>query len=192
MVHAPRMPAYTLAPDATALLIIDMQDRFLPAIPSLAADQPCGRHAVILATAMRLLGLPTIISEQYPKGLGRTVPWIANACPDAVMAEKTHFSCCDDEPLMLCLDRQARRTLVLCGVEAHVCVLATATDLVARGYDVIVAADAVASRREECREQALAAMRDLGALVLPTESIVFRLLRQAGTPAFKQISQLVR
>lgn len=186
------MPAYTLAPDATGLLIIDMQDRFLSAIPAIAADGACGRNVAILANAMRLLRIPTIVSEQYPKGLGKTVPWVANACPDAVVAEKTHFSCCDDEALMLCLDRQARRTLILCGIETHVCVLATAADLVARGYDVIVAGDAVASRRDDCRAQGLAAMRDLGALVVPTESIVFRLLRQAGTPAFKQVSALVR
>lgn len=188
----PRMPAYTLAPDATALLIIDMQERFLSAIPAMAAEGLCGRNVGILANTMRLLRLPTIISEQYPKGLGRTLPWIASACPDAVVAEKSHFSCCDDEALMLCLDRQARRTLVLCGVETHVCVLATAADLVARGYDVVVASDAVASRRDDCRDQGLTAMRDLGALVVPTESIVFRLLRQAGTPVFKQVSGLVR
>lgn len=186
------MPTYTLAPDATGLLIIDMQERFLSAIPAIAADGVCGRNVAILANAMRLMKIPTIISEQYPKGLGRTLPWIASVCPDAVLAEKTHFSCCDDEALMLCLDRQSRRTLVLCGIEAHVCVLATAADLVARGYEVIVASDAVASRREDCREQALIAMRDLGALVVPTESIVFRLLRQAGTPTFKQVSALVR
>lgn len=186
------MPHFTLAADVTALLIIDMQEKFLPAIPAMAADQFCGRNVRILANAFRLLKLPTMISEQYPKGLGRTLPWIAEVCPDAVLAEKTHFSCCDDEALMLCLDRQGRRTLVLCGVEAHVCVLATVADLVTRGYDVVIAGDAVASRQGEHCAQALAAMRDLGALVVPSESIVFRLLKQAGTPVFKQVSALVR
>jgi nicotinamidase-related amidase len=186
------MTTFTCTPADTALLMIDLQERFLPAIPDMAADKPCGRNSVILATAARTLGLPVVISEQYPKGLGHTLPWIAEAAAGAAIVEKTAFSCCDESELCLHLDRLSRRTVVLCGVEAHVCVLSSAADLVARGFTVLVAADAVASRRTESRDQALAAMRDLGALVLPTESILFRLLRRAGTPEFKAISALVK
>jgi nicotinamidase-related amidase len=175
-----------------ALLLIDLQERFVPAIPAMAADQPCGRNGVILAKAARACAVPTLISEQYPKGLGTTVAWIAEAAADAPRLAKTHFSCCDDEPLLSAIDGMHRPWWILAGVEAHVCVLATAADLIARGRQVVIAADAVASRSERNRDLALAAARDLGCLVLPTETIVFRWLRQASGPAFKEISALVR
>lgn len=186
------MPTYQLDPLATQLLIIDMQEKFVPSIPAIAGDQSCGRAVHILTESCRHLELPMVISEQYPQGLGGTLPWITALCPNAVKADKTHFSCCDDAAMMALIHRQARRTIIVCGIEAHVCVLATVTDLLARGYDVVVAGDAVASRKVEHRDLAIAAMRELGALVIPVESIVFRLLRQSGTPQFKYISKLVR
>jgi nicotinamidase-related amidase len=186
------MPAFDLTPADAALLVIDAQERFLPVIPDLAPDRPCGRNIGILARAARAVGAATLVSEQYPKGLGPTIPQLAEAAGDAPRLAKTHFSCCDDEALLARIDGLHRPWWILCGVEAHVCVLATAADLVARGRKVVVAGDAVASRRPDCREMALAAARDLGCLVLPTETIAFRWLRQAGGPAFKEISALVR
>jgi len=179
-------------PADTSVLLIDMQERFLPAIPGIAADHDCGRNARILLEGAVLLGVPVTISEQYVKGLGPTLAHLLAAAPSATRLEKTHFSCGDDPGLSGHLARQNRRHVVVAGIEAHVCVLATVADLLAAGHVVIVAADAVASRREANRDRALAAMRDLGALAVPTESILFRLQRQAGIGAFKAISALVR
>jgi nicotinamidase-related amidase len=181
-----------LTPQSSALLLIDMQERFVPAIPAIAEDQPVGRACRQLLEAARLLGVPTTISEQYPKGLGATLPYLAATAPDAPRFAKMHFSCAEDPALRAHLDALHRMEVVLCGIETHVCVLHTAADLLAQGRSVVVAADAVASRKDLHRDQALAALRDLGALLLPAESIAMRWTRVAGTPLFKQISALIK
>lgn len=185
------MPFSPTAAD-TSVLLIDVQERFLPAIPDIAPDRECGRTCGILLAGATLLGVPVTISEQYPKGLGQTLPHLLAAAPQATRLDKTHFSCGDDAALAGHLARQNRRHVVVAGIEAHVCVLATVADLLAAGHVVIVAADAVASRRAANRDAALTAMRDLGALALPTESILFRLQRQAGVGCFKALSALVK
>ncbi len=192
MAHDQLRATFSLPATGTAVLAIDLQERFLGAIPDLAADRPCGRNSRLLLAGARLLGVPAVFSEQYPKGLGPTLPWLAAAHPHAPRLAKTHFSCADDPGVRAHLDGLGRRTLVLCGVEAHVCVLASAADLLSAGYAVIVAGDAVASRSAADRDCALDALRDLGALVLPTESILFRLQRQAGGETFKALSRLVK
>lgn len=176
----------------SALLVIDVQERFLPAIPAIAPDQPVGRACGILLAAARLLAIPTIISEQYPKGLGPTLPHLLAAHPEAPRLTKTHFSCDGDPAMRVAIDHLGRGHLVLCGIEAHVCVLATAAELITRGFQVVVAGDAIASREPASRDLALAALRDLGALVVPTESVVLRWQRQAGVGCFKQLSALIR
>ena len=186
------MDRFDLTCTNTGVLLIDMQERFLPAIPAMAPDQPCGRGARLLLEGATLLGLPTLITEQYPKGLGPTLPHLLAAAASATVVTKTHFSCLDDPQLRLRHADDQRTHVVVAGVEAHVCVLATVSDLISSGKWVVVAADAVASRDPQHRDLALAAMRDLGALVLPVESILFRLQRQAGVGVFKQLSTLVK
>ncbi|MBA3708661.1 MAG: isochorismatase family protein [Planctomycetes bacterium] len=186
------MPSFDITPATSALMLIDMQERFLPVIPAMASDQACGRNCRILLEAARLLEVPTTISEQYPKGLGETLPYLRQAHPDAPRFEKMHFSCMDDPLLRMHLDSLGRAHVVLCGVETHVCVLHTAADLIAHGTGVVVAADAVSSRKDLHRDQALDAMRALGALLVPTESIVMRWQRLAGTPVFKTLSALIK
>jgi len=183
---------FDLTPATAGLLLIDMQERFLPAIPSIAEDQPCGRSCRILLAAAQLLGVPTTISEQYPQGLGATLGYLAGANPAAVRMAKMHFSCCDDPALRDHLERSGRRQLVLCGIEAQVCVLTTAADLLGRGFQVVIAGDAVASRNPAHVPMALTAARDLGALVVPAETIVMRLQRVAGSGHFKALAQLIR
>lgn len=176
----------------SALLLIDVQERFLPAIPAVGEDQPVGRALRQLLAAAKLLAVPTLITEQYPKGLGETLPYLRAAHPEAERLPKMHFSCADDPALRARIDALHRPTLVLCGIETHVCVLHTAADLLAAGRNVIVAADAVASRNERHRDLALQALRDLGAILLPAESIAMRWTRVAGTPVFKQVSALIK
>ena len=172
--------------------MIDVQERFLPAIPAIAADHPVGRNCGILLAAARLLTVPTIISEQYPARLGPTLPHLVAAHPDAQRLAKTHFSCAGDLQMQEAIDHLERKHIVLCGIEAHVCVLATAADLITRGFRVVVAGDAIASRDPNSRDLAIGALRDLGALVVPSESVVLRWQRQAGVGCFKQLSALIR
>jgi nicotinamidase-related amidase len=181
-----------LTPANSAVLLIDVQERFQSAIPAIAPDQPVGRNCRILVEAARNVGAAVLVSEQYPKGLGATLPHLVAAAGDAPRLAKTHFSCCGDETLLAAIDGLHREWWVLCGIETHVCVLATAADLLARGRRVVVVGDAVASRRDENRTMALQAARDLGALVLPTETVAFRWLRRAQGDAFKAVSALVR
>lgn len=183
---------FDLTAATTAILLIDVQERFLPAIPAIAPDQDVGRNCRILLEGAALLNVPVTISEQYVKGLAPTLPHLLAAALGATRLEKTHFSCVDDPMIASHLDRQGRRTVVVAGIEAHVCVLSTVADLRAKGFDVVVAADAVASRSPASRDHALATMRQLGALVVPVESVLFRLQRQAGVGCFKQIAGLVK
>jgi nicotinamidase-related amidase len=190
------MERFDLDTNNSSLLLIDAQERFQGAIAEIAADGACLRQQRILAEGCALLGVPAVITEQYPKGLGPTIGVLRHALPSAEVREKTHFSCLDDHALRerLCesADTRIRTHWIVAGVEAHVCVLATVADLINHGKWVVVASDAVASRNPTSCGQALDAMRQLGALVLPVESILFRLQRQAGVGAFKAISALVR
>ncbi len=177
----------------TTVLAIDVQDRFVSAIPSVTEDQPVGKALGTLLAGAALLDLPVVVSEQYPKGLGVTLPYLRAAVPKAEYFAKTHFSCLDDPALRNRLvDGNPRTHVVIAGVEAHVCVLGTVADLISAGKWVVVAEDAVDSRNPHHRDLALAAMRDLGALVVPVETILFRCQRQAGIGAFKALSALVK
>ena len=184
------MDRFDLTTSNSTVLLIDLQERFQPVIPSIASDQSVGRQARILRDGARLLQVPLVISEQYPKGLGPTLPHLVT--PEAAVFAKTHFSCVEDPVLKVHLAETQRTHVIIAGVEAHVCVLATVADLIASGRWVVVAADAVASRDPAHAILALEAMRHLGALTLPVESILFRLQRQAGVGAFKALSALVR
>lgn len=187
------MSSFDLRPDTSELLIVDVQERFTAAIPTIAADQPVGRALGILVAGARLLSVATRFSEQYVQGLGPTLPHLLEAAgPTAERHEKMHFSCLDDIQLTNVLNARIGRTLVVAGIEAHVCVLGTVADARAQGRNVVVAGDAVASRQAAHRDQAIAAMRDLGALVVPVESILFRWQRSAGFGMFKALSALVR
>jgi nicotinamidase-related amidase len=187
------MDRFDLHPASTAGLVIDVQERFLTAVPSIAADQPVGRRLHQLLAGLRLLHIPLLLSEQYPQGLGATLPAISAAAGDGhAVAAKTHFSCIDDPALKQRFADMPHSHVIVAGIEAHVCVLGTVADLIAHGKWVVVAADAVASRDAQHTAWALEAMASLGALVLPVESILFRLQRQAGVGAFKQLSALVK
>ncbi len=188
------MATATLALEAStsALILIDVQERFLSVVPAIAADQSCGRNCRLLLEAAQLLQIPRLITEQYPKGLGTTLPYLSDVAADVPRMAKMHFSCVDEPQVQQAIDQFGRRHIVICGIEAHVCVLTTVADLLQRGYHVVVAGDAIASRNPDHVTMAIAAMRDLGALVLPCETIVMRWKRRAGDALFKSLSQLIR
>lgn len=174
------------------LLLVDMQERLLPAMTGGAeAEQRCA----ILLKAATALDVPVTVSEQYPKGLGRTVPGLAQEIGNAPVFEKLSFSCWKDKAIKdhLIGHHEAGRPLViLAGIESHVCVMQTAADLSAAGFGVFAVADAMASRAPASHALALERMRQNGVSVINTEMAVFELLGQAGTAAFKTLSALVR
>lgn len=169
------------------LLLVDMQERLVPAMAD-AADLTarCG----ILLRAAYELGVPILASEQYPKGLGATIPSLAAFATRRL--EKTEFSAYANSAIKDELTRAGQKQIILAGVEAHVCVLQTGLELVAAGFHVFVVADAVASRRPESREVALHRVARAGATLITAEMALFEWLRSASAPEFRAISQLIR
>jgi len=170
----------------TGLLVIDVQEKLMPAIP--------GRERILsnilrLAQGAQILGLPIRSTEQYPKGLGKTLPELAAILP--VPLEKVSFSCGILPEILEFFRSKDIQKILVAGVEAHVCVLQTALDLAAREFQVFVAVDAVGSRHERDMEIALGRMEGLGIVLTTTESALFEWTEKAGTPEFKQISKLI-
>lgn len=179
------MTTARLAPDRTALIVVDFQERFAPAVSGFA--EAAGRAAV-LAGAAKELGMLVIATEQYPRGLGTTVEPVSAALDGVEPLEKTVFAASRAEGF----DLDGRSAAIVCGVEAHVCVSQTALDLLAEGIDVHVAADAVASRDPADRDVGIARLRDAGAVITTTESIVFELLGDASHPSFRTVQGLIK
>lgn len=172
------------------LVIIDMQTRLLTAMPQ-EGMQAVIKNCGILARAAAILAVPAIITEQYPTGLGNTVPELSALLPNIKQVEKITFSCMA-EPKFSRQLTQDRSQLILTGMEAHVCVLQTAMDLIVAGKQVFVAEDAIISRNPTNKSNALARMRDAGCIISNTESVVFEWLGKAQGDAFKAISKLIR
>lgn len=176
--------------ESSALVVIDLQTKLTGVMDRYPAVQ---ERARIMLQGAAALGLDVIATEQYPSGLGPTVPEIAELLPPGcVPIAKTGFSVFAEPAFRSALKAKPKTTLILLGIETHVCLLQSVYDALNDGYQVIVCADAVTSRRAENRELALAAMRAAGADILPVESILFLLLRDARHPAFKTISKLIR
>jgi len=178
--------------DRAVLAVIDVQERLLGAIPE-DRRATLVRNVLIAIDAAQILNIPIIVSEQYPKGLGPTIPEIRQRLGDGFSpVEKLVFSCGRSTEFRAALDATNRREVIVCGVESHVCVFQTALDLMNDGYRVHVPADGIASRRVLDWERAVALMEDAGAIVGTIEMFLFQLLERAGTDEFKAVSKLVR
>ncbi|MFL6230316.1 MAG: hydrolase [Pyrinomonadaceae bacterium] len=182
--------ANTLDAATTALVVIDMQEGFRNAVPDFA--ETAARIAQ-LAHGMRLLGVPLVVTEQYPKGLGRTANEIRMVLPaNLEPVEKTAFSACGAREFLAQLDETGARQILLCGIEAHVCVNQTAHDLLARGLQVHLLADCITARTEDNRRTGLAKMRAAGALPTSVETALFELMRDAKHEQFKAVQKLIK
>jgi nicotinamidase-related amidase len=182
-----------LTPDRTVLLVVDVQERLAAAMPPPVLERLTASTLVLLESA-RLLGVPVVASEQYPKGLGPTVPAVGEKlrAMGVEAIAKTTFDACGEPRIAKAIGLTQPAAVVVVGMEAHVCVFQTARELARRGYAVHVVADAVASRRDDNRTLGLALAERAGAFVTPTETVVFDWLERAGSDAFKAISKLVR
>ena len=178
-----------LKAESSQLLLIDIQERLAPA--TLDGERTV-RNVGILLDAAALLDVPHAISEQYPRGLGRTVAAVLEKADPARVFDKVHFSCPADDRLAAVLAGTGRSDAVLCGMEAHVCVLQTALGLAEAGYRVHVVADAIASRTAQNRDLAVERMRAAGIGIVSTEMVLFEWLGTAGHPEFRAVSALIR
>ncbi|MDZ4142833.1 MAG: isochorismatase family protein [Methylotenera sp.] len=180
----------TTKADLSQLILVDMQTRLIAVMPQ-EASQVTIKNAGILAQAAAMLEVPIILTEQYPKGLGNTASEILAFLPDTKPVEKLTFSCVAEPKFSRQLTRD-RSQAVLAGMEAHICILQTAMSLLATGKQVFVAEDAIISRDQANKANAIARMRDAGCIISNTESIVFEWLGKAEGDAFKAISKLIR
>jgi nicotinamidase-related amidase len=183
-----------LVGDRTVLLVVDVQERFRTAIANFPAVVAASCR---LVRSFRLLDRPVLVTEQYPKGLGPTVEELRDALHvpsswEAPVIEKTAFSACGAPGLMARLSDLGCRSILVCGIEAHVCVGQSVGDLLDAGYAVHVAVDAVGSRREGDRETALRRLETAGAILTTSEMAVFELLRDAKHPRFKEVQALFK
>ena len=167
----------------SVLLIIDLQERLLPAID---AGESVLNHAAWLIGVARQLSVPVLLTEQYPQGLGQTAPRIAELVQPEERIEKTHFSAVAEGNLLAHPEAQ-RKQWVVCGTESHVCVQQTVLDLLAAGRQVSVVEEAVGSRQARDKNVAIARMRQHGADIVSREMVAFEWLNQANTPEFRAV-----
>jgi nicotinamidase-related amidase len=171
--------------ERTVLVVVDVQEAFRPAV--LEFDRTAHNVGVLVQGA-RTLGIPVVVTEQYPKGLGHTVPELAEHLDGIEPLEKVTFSAAGADGF----DLGGREQALVCGIESHVCVSQTAHDLLDRGMEVHVARDAVSSRTEENRELGLHKMEASGAVMTSVEAALFELLGRAGGEEFKSVQGLIK
>lgn len=183
------MPLPRIQLEQSVLLLIDMQEKFAGHIADW--DHVVERCSVLVRGCVAL-GVPILATEQYPKGLGPTIAELRQHLPaDQAIESKLKFSAFV-EPIRRRLDELAKRTVILCGIETHVCVLQTALDLARAGYQTVLAGDATGSRRNEDKALAFNRMRDFGVVVSSAESALMEMVHEAGTERFGLISPIIR
>lgn len=179
-----------LSPDNASLLIVDVQEKLFPLI-----ENPCEvlEKMLLMIKGAKLLSLPIYISEQYPKGLGNTIEAIRQELgPSAEYFSKTTFSCLKDEKIKAHFNSLTRKQCIVIGIEAHVCILQTVRSLIQEGKQVVVANDAISSRSIYDFSTSIAEMRDMGARISSTETILFELMGDSKHPNFKALSALIK
>ena len=175
-----------LEPQKTALIVIDVQEKLLPPI---FQKEELVRNSQLLIRLASVLNMPALVTTQYAKGLGSTVPEVASLLPEAQPIDKLAFSCFGSDVFCSTLKHLPgnRNTVLLCGMESHICVMQTALAALREGYLVHVATDAVSSRTEWNWKMGLERMRAAGAVLSSTEMAIYELLRSSGAPEFKEM-----
>ena len=175
-----------LDPEQCALVVIDIQEKLLPPI---FQKEQLVRNAQLLIRAAGILKIPALVSTQYVKGLGQTVPEISSLLPGSDPVDKTLFSCFGSDLFCSALKHLPgqRNTLLLCGMESHICVMQTALGALRDGYLVHIASDAVSSRTEWNWKIDLDRMRSAGAIISSTEMMIYELMRSSSSAAFKEL-----
>lgn len=179
-----------LNPESAGLLVIDVQGKLFPHI-----ERACEvmESIQLMVKGVKLLNLPIVVSEQYPKGLDKTIKPLRDLIGDeAAYPEKTCFSVVDSKACLQALEQTGRKQWIVVGIEAHVCVLQSVHGLLEKGYDVVVVNDAISSRSIYDFSTAIAEMRDMGARITSTETVLFELFKDSAHPQFKALSALLK
>jgi len=179
---------FTLTQEESALMIIDIQERLVPAMPD---NKKIIQNTNTIIDIANSLKIPIIVTEQYPKGLGNTILDINEHLDIVSVFEKTTFSGYTDKASNT-LKQLGRKKIIITGMETHVCVFQTVRDLLANDYMVFVVGDAVCSRTKENYLNGLSLMSDMGAIITNTETVFFDIMKEAGTPLFKRLSKLIK
>ncbi len=177
--------------DKTCLLVVDIQERLFNAM-DFDIRKKMVRNSGHLIQAAQVFNMPIVLTEQYSKGLGATIPDIKNRIPDIEPLDKTYFDCMSDDSAARRIREIGKSTVIMVGIETHICILFTALSLMKENFSVIVASDAVCSRMTHEWQMGLQAMSLAGAVIYPTETIAFMLMGQYGTEEFKILSPLFK
>jgi nicotinamidase-related amidase len=180
-----------LQPENCALVVIDVQEKLLPPIFN---GELLLRNAALLIHAAQILDIPVLLTTQYAKGLGNTAPELASLVPNVTPVDKTEFGCFGKDTFCSAVKALPgnRNTMLLCGMETHICVMQTALGALDQGYIVHVASDAVGSRNEWNWQVGLERMQNAGAVISSTEMMIYELMRKSGTPQFKELLQYIK
>ena len=181
---------FWLDPANAVLVVIDVQAKLTPAMPHKVYERMRATTAMLVETA-DLLGIPVVTTEQYPQGIGHTVPELTAACAGGVI-EKTSFGCCGEPAFLAKLEQLGRRQVIVTGMEAHVCVYQTVLGLLQAGYHVHLVRDAICSRHKEDFQAGVGNAARAGALVITAEIALFQLLKDSRHEQFRAISKLVK
>lgn len=183
------MNEYFLEREKALLLIIDIQEKLFPYVEDQITLQ---KNASKLIDTAKLLDIPILVTEHYPKGLGRTISSLEGLLSKAKKIEKTSFGCCGDEKFNEEVKKTGRKQVIICGIETHICVAQTALGLKLAGYEVYLSADAVSSRNLKDEQIAIERMRGEGIAISTTEAIMYELMRDASDPLFKEFLKIVK
>ncbi len=175
--------------EESVAVIVDVQERLFPHMHD---REYLEKSIVTLIQGLRALDVPILVTQQYTKGLGPTIQSVRDALPRYRPIEKLAFSCMDEKTFAEELEQSGKKTVILAGIETHVCVLQTAVDMAHHGYVPVIIEDCISSRKAEDKKTAILRMRDEGVSVSTCESILFELVRYAGTDVFRSISKLVK
>jgi nicotinamidase-related amidase len=173
----------------TVLVVIDVQEKLFV---HMAEKEKLAENLTELIRFAHIMKIPIILTEQYPKGLGQTIPQVKQLVQNLQPIEKVEFSCFGSQKFREALTKTQAKTLIIAGIEAHICVTQTAIEGLKNGYGIYVVEDATSSRRLEDKATAIHRIRQNGVTVVSTEMLIYELLKKAGTPEFKETLKLVK
>lgn len=173
----------------TVFIAIDFQEKLMPVM---RGKEKLENRVCRLAEGMKALGIPHIVTQQYTKGIGETIPSIAEAIGEFTPIDKASFSCMNDENFIAQLKATGKKTCVVCGIEAHICLQQTVLQLLDEGYTVYVPVDCISSRAKRDRRWSARRMEQAGAVMTTYEAVLYELLQTSKAPEFKAISKIVK
>ena len=173
----------------TMALVVDYQERLMPVIND---NDALEKRSAVFVKGLKALGVPMVLTQQYTKGIGMTVPAITEAAGSGDYFDKLTFSCFEDEAIRKRMLQLGKKNVLVCGIEAHICVLQTCIDLKAAGFKPVLVTDCIGSRKESDKAVALMRAQSEGIILTTAEAVLFELTRKAGSPVFKEISRLIK